>query len=794
MVSLPFGKKKLTGVQDIRLEVPVPDSTPYACHYDPNTILTKNGELIQTIKITGFTYERVGGEKLDLRDMVRKAIRESVNASNYAIWFHTIRRKTNLAPEGKYSEIFPKYVNDSWDYMHDWQNQYVNELYISIIREGTTPNITDPKEFIRTLFYTAYKHFHDNYLSKAWVELNETVERMLVMLRGYGAKRLTTVETKETVYSEPLKFFGKIMHLTEEQLLIPVMDASEYLATHRIAFGNNTLEIKGNQTKRFGAVLTVKQYHEMSPAVIDRLLQLPQEFIITQCLTFVPAKQATAHLKYQNYLLGISGDDEFGKKIGLHDMFTSDRGRSTDYCEQQISLCLFADTIEKLEVLVDNGVRALHTMGIIAVREDIRMEEVFWSQLPANFMFIKRQSYLNTNRVGGFASLLNFPAGQAIGNLWGPAVTVFRTAMGTPYFFNFHLDDNGHTLIVGPFGSGKTALLNFLVCQARKFKPRLFFFDQHQAGTVFIKALGGDYYTFDPATPANFQHYNPFSLPDNPANRKFLVKWLGYLLGVTGEKTDADQNMVSTIVEKAFSLPKEQRRLSLILNACGTETAAKFAPWIEGGKYAHLFDNEEDVFSLTSMVQAFDMGKIAANKETLDPLISYLFHRIALSLDGTPTMVVLDEAWGLLNNPDFAPELSVWLDQLRGRNAIVIFATEMLEKLGAHVITRTVIEKVATQIFLPNPAADETYTTVLGLNNEELAQLIAMDLEERPFLMKQGSTAVVGILNLYGLDDVLALLSGGDQTVEKMNAIISEVGVDPNDWVPVFCERIRQGL
>jgi type IV secretion system protein VirB4 len=75
-------------------------------------------------------------------------------------------------------------------------------------------------------------------------------------------------------------------------------------------------------------------------------------------------------------------------------------------------------------------------------------------------------------------SLHNYPAGKASANHWGPAVTVLNTTSGTPYFFNFHVRDVGHTMIIGPTGAGKTVLLNFLCAQAQKFNPRTFFFDK----------------------------------------------------------------------------------------------------------------------------------------------------------------------------------------------------------------------------------------------------------------------------------------------------------------------------
>src|SRR5205085_401462 len=97
-----------------------------------------------------------------------------------------------------------------------------------------------------------------------------------------------------------------------------------------------------------------------------------------------------------------------------------------------------------------------------------------------------------TLRLGGFASLYNFPAGKAVGNHWGPAVTVFHTAVGTPYFFNFHHGNSGHTTLIGPFGAGKTVLMNFLVCEAQKFRPKMFYFDHNDASKIFLMALGAE--------------------------------------------------------------------------------------------------------------------------------------------------------------------------------------------------------------------------------------------------------------------------------------------------------------
>ncbi|MFX8160652.1 VirB4 family type IV secretion/conjugal transfer ATPase, partial [Acinetobacter baumannii] len=85
----------------------------------------------------------------------------------------------------------------------------------------------------------------------------------------------------------------------------------------------------------------------------------------------------------------------------------------------------------------------------------------------------------------------NFAMGRADGNLWGSAVTCLETTAAGPYYFNFHQGDLGNFTVIGPSGSGKTVLVNFLLAQARRFAPRIIFFDKDRGAELFIRAIGG---------------------------------------------------------------------------------------------------------------------------------------------------------------------------------------------------------------------------------------------------------------------------------------------------------------
>jgi type IV secretion system protein VirB4 len=173
-------------------------------------------------------------------------------------------------------------------------------------------------------------------------------------------------------------------------------------------------------------------------------------------------------------------------------------------------------------------------------------------------------------------------------------------------------------------------------------------------------------------------------------------------------------------------------------------------------------------------------------------VLSYLFHRINISLDGTPSMIVLDEAWALIDNPIFAPKIKDWLKVLRKLNTFVIFATQSVEDASKSAISDTLIQQTATQIFLPNLKATEVYRTSFMLSQREFILIKTTDPGSRFFLVKQGTNAVVARIDLGGMDDIISVLSGRSETVLLLDKIRAEVGNDPEKWLPVFYQRVKE--
>jgi type IV secretion system protein VirB4 len=154
-------------------------------------------------------------------------------------------------------------------------------------------------------------------------------------------------------------------------------------------------------------------------------------------------------------------------------------------------------------------------------------------------------------------------------------------------------------------------------------------------------------------------------------------------------------------------------------------------------------------------------------------------------------MIVLDEAWALIDNPIFAPKIKDWLKVLRKLNTFVIFATQSVEDASKSAISDTLIQQTATQIFLPNLKATSEYRTTFMLSEREYTLIKHTDPGSRFFLVKQGNDAVIARIDLRGMEDIISVLSGRVETVRLLDKIRDKVGDNPTDWLPVFYDRAK---
>ncbi len=799
MPPLPLKWLKKSEGKLIDHEVIEQDFVPYSCHIDPHTLLTKNGELLQIIKITGFAFEALTNDIRDLRQTIRDAIRASVNSTDFAVCIHTVRRAADIRPEGEYPEDFSRVLNAAWVEHNGWDNQYLNEIYITVLHQGQRARLKDMASTLRALVPWADAHARDAYTEEAHAKLQDATIEMMRVLNEYGAHRLGLIEDGGVIYSEPLKFLSKLITLTDEDIPLPERGLDDTLSQAMdIAFGSNVMEVRNYRVgkTRYGALLTVKEFHNISLNALGRLLQMPVEFVVSQSFDFIHHKEALKHFEEQYDYFKMSGNTDLSESSGLSAVMASNRGQATDFGEHQITIFVMNDSLEGLEKNLLLCTREFNALGITLLREDMMLEESYWAQLPGNFPFLRRLRPIDAARIGGFALLNNLPSGRANNTHWGPALSLFYTAAHTPYFFNFHIGTNGHTILVGPPGAGKSVLMNFLLSEARKYQPKLFYFDHDRSAEIFLRAIGGEYHRVmetDHLSRPLWPAMNPLLMDDTPGNRTFLLVWLESLLqdaapGIARYREQFWPHLAGGI-DYLFTLPREERRLKVLADFVRLREerlGIYLAEWHSTGAFAAIFDHAEDALDLSGGIAGFNLSELNKTPRTRAPVVAYLLHRIMNELDGYPAIVVLDEAWRMLDNPIFTTRLGGWFERLRGMNAMALLSTERHEEAAKSELNPTIMEHIATQIFLPDATADRSLIDIFGLNEQELVYVQAMESRRRHFLLKRGPESIVAELNLQGLEPLMNVLSADADRLRKFDQLRASKGEALHDWLPAY--------
>lgn len=777
-------------------EVSMSHFLPYKCHWNESTILTHDERLIRVIKIKGFSFETADDVDIDLKKRSRNNLLKSMSSGNFSLYFHTIRRTESGFPDGDMPEGFSDELNKAWMNKHNDSQCFVNEHYLTIIRGPNTGAISSIQNTLVKLQHQADRSSWESFMNDAFEELEEMTERILTGFATYGAELLEIVETENGFNSEILEFLARIVNCGYSQpFMIPLGEISRHILLNRIYFGSKSIEVHTPFGTKYCGVVSIKEYRPSTYAsIIDNFMKLPFELIISQSFSFIDRMIAISSMQLQQRRLMQSEDVAQSQIQDIDEALDSAMSGTFAFGLHHLTVLCIHDNLKQLETALSLASVELSNSGITGVREKINLEPAFWAQLPGNNEYMARRSTVNTLNIASFASFHNYPTGKRNKNHWGNALTVLNTTSGTPYFFNFHVRDVGHTMIIGPTGAGKTVLLNFLCAQAQKFRPKLFFFDKDRGAEIFVRAVGGTYII---PSPAKVSGFNPFKLADTMENRKFLIEFLKTLVTNDIKSLPAHEiDRINEAVEGNFKIPREKRilrNLAPFLGLSGPGTlAGRLAKWHSNGSHAKLFDNAEDLIDFdSSRTFGIEMSYILQDKESIGPVLLYLFHRIQSSITGVPTMIVLDEAWALIDNPVFAPKIKDWLKVMRKLNTMVVFATQSVEDATKSDISDTLVQQTATQIFLPNLKATPAYRNIFRLSEREFNIVRTTDPSSRYFLVKQDNDGVVAKLDLAGMGEFINILSGKIETVAMLDKIIAEVGEDPSDWLPIFNEKLK---
>jgi type IV secretion system protein TrbE len=427
---------------------------------------------------------------------------------------------------------------------------------------------------------------------------------------------------------------------------------------------------------------------------------------------------------------------------------------------------------------------AAEAIKVMAAHDGALHEETYnllnaWlSIIPGNSAHnLRRLALLETNHADP-SFLFTLDTGRPhCPHLDRESLAIFETRHHTPYYLALHLQDVGHMLMLGPPGTGKSFTMNFMTLHAQKYNPLTVIFDLGHSYRKLATLLGGSYVEL--GLRQQGVTINPFTLEPTPEHLHFLHAFTRVLI----EGSDAyrlselEDREVYEAVENLYVLDPSQRRLFTLANLLPRALSHRLSKWVEGGRYADLFDHAEDTLSVQRF-QVFEFEAMRAYPDLLEPLLFYVLHRVNASIADSAglKLCVMDEAWRFIQHPTLRSYVEEALKTWRKRNAAMLLATQSIDDFASADLLRTVVEGCPTKMLLANPAMDRAqYRDLFQLNATEL-DLLADLMPRGQVLLKRPDLAKVLTLNADPRSYWLYTNTPADN--ERVAAIFREYGFD----------------
>lgn len=333
-----------------------------------------------------------------------------------------------------------------------------------------------------------------------------------------------------------------------------------------------------------------------------------------------------------------------------------------------------------------------------------------------------------------------------------PCLMQVSSEGGTPFKLNLHVDDIGHTAVIGPTGSGKSVFLASVVQNFDRYRndtgaSQVFVFDKGRSMFPLISAMTNSSFYELGAEPDELETGDtiptlcPLSSLDTVADRAWAANYIETLLLLNKcNVTPARRKKISeavNIMANGTKTSKERTLSDLWVDLQDEELKNALQPYTVDGAYGLFLDGAESNIKY-SRFTCFEIEKLMnLDDKVIVPTLLYLFHEIEKRLDGRPSLIVLDEAWVAMRNELFSAKLAEWLRVLRKANCAVILATQSLQQVLNSEISGDILESCKTRIMLANPEANNEnmkrlYIDCLGLTTTE-ANAIATAVPKREY-------------------------------------------------------------
>ena len=763
---------------------------PWICLIDKGVVLNKNGTLQKTLKYRGYdldssTVYELKNINAKLNDVIKRL------GQGWSLNVEARRKRCTDYIEAE-NEILAIDIIEKERKLNFLENEHFeSEYYLTIVQLIPTDNSKKVGEIF--LEYAKKSEI----LDKTLENFNKEFKKILNLFKEIFLE-VTELDDEETY-----TYLHSCVSTKTDKVVVPKIPyaMANYLCDSDLVGGLKP-KLRGKEIR----CISIQGFPNYTvPGFFDVLnrLNIPYRWITRFLILSKLEALSKMERKYKNIFsqrlslfqrvyAELTGEkEENSRKLNEDALNKANEVRTQialttgDYVSQGFYTCTLivdGDSVDEVEERVDVISKTINNMGFITIEESINSVEAFLGSIPGNITNNIRMPILNTITLSHLLPVSSVWGGDSWNkHLNAPPLIYTKTKGSTPFRFNIHIEDIGHSAIVGPTGYGKSVLLGLIASSFMKYKDsRVYFFDKDASSRVLTYAVGGEFHDLG-NDELSFQ---PLANIEIVEEKEWAYGWILEILEQENVKVSPTQKeKIWKALDNLAKTPIELRTISNFYTSVNDrEIKEALIPYKIGGALGKYFDSDKDTLNF-SRWQVFEMNQVINNKKGITPLLSYIFRRIENSLDGNPCIIILDECWMFFDNPIFAAKIREWLKVLRKKNCSVIFATQELGDILNSKLFTTVLDACQTKVFLPNPNAfADNYIPIyekFGLNKTEI-EIISKATKKKEYYYK--STKGSRLFELDLKEKTLSLIASSDLAKQNKAKELKEIYRNANDF------------
>ncbi|GAA7723467.1 VirB4 family type IV secretion/conjugal transfer ATPase [Helicobacter pylori] len=744
--------------------------------YDEHFLLTKNENLVGILRLEGVSYTHLSTEQLqDLfteRQMALDSLEKVV--ARLVVKRRKIDYKQSIQSDSQYLQAI----------LNQFENKevYENQYFLVLESAHSLQGVLEHKK--KSFMHANRENFKDILSYKAHF-LQETLKSLEIQLKNYAPKLLNSKEV--------LNFYAEYINGFDLPLkpLVGGYLSDSYIASS-ITFEKDYFIQEGFNQKTYNRLIGIKAYESerITSIAVGALLyqETPLDIIfsiepmsVNKTLSFLKerAKFSMSNL-VKNELL------EYQELV---------KTKRLSMQKFALNVLIKAPSLEDLDAQTSLILGLLFKENLVGVIETFGLKGGYFSFFPERIYLNHRLRFLTSKAL---ACLMVFER-QNLGfkaNSWGNSpLSVFKNLDYSPFLFNFHNQEvshnnakeiarvNGHTLVIGATGSGKSTLISYLMMSALKYQNmRLLAFDRMQGLYSFTEFFKGHYHDGQSFS------INPFCLEPNLQNLEFLQSFFLSMFDLAPSRDKEaleDMNAISSAIKSLYETlyPKDFSLLDFketLKRTSSNQLGLSLEPYLNNP----LFNALNDAFNSNAFLNVINLDAITQNPKDLGLLAYYLFYKILEESrkNDSGFLVFLDEFKSYVENDLLNTKINALITQARKANGVVVLALQDIYQLSGVKNAHSFLSNMGTLILYPQKNARELkHNFNVPLSETEISFLENTPLYARQVLVKNlgnGSSNMIDV-SLEGLGRYLKIFNSDSSHVNKVKALQKDY---PTEW------------